>query len=77
LLEEWNEERARRGLPRIQVGVGVNAGEVVAGNMGSRDRLNYTVLGQTVNIASRLCSAAAPGEVLTTAGTLEGAGGGV
>lgn len=48
----------------VEVGIGVAYGELVAGCMGSEDRLNYTVLGDRVNLASRLCSAAGCGEVL-------------
>ena len=40
----------------IEVGIGVASGQALAGRMGSVDRLNYTVLGERVNLASRLCS---------------------
>jgi adenylate cyclase len=50
---------AERGLPPISWGVGVNTGPAVVGNMGSKERLQYTALGDTVNTASRFCSAAA------------------
>lgn len=53
-LDELNRELAAENLPLIGMGVGVHTGEVVAGNMGSENRLNYTVIGDTVNVASRL-----------------------
>lgn len=67
---ELNAGRAARGEAPIRVGVGINAGPAVAGNMGSPGRLNYTVLGESVNVASRLCDAAGPGEILVTAAFL-------
>lgn len=48
----------------LQIGIGVARGDVIAGCMGSEDRLNYTALGTPVNLASRLCGAAGPGECL-------------
>jgi class 3 adenylate cyclase len=50
----------------VRVGVGVAVGEVVMGNMGSHDRMEYTVIGSTVNLASRLCGVAGPGEVIVS-----------
>ena len=49
---------------QIQVGIGLASGQVVAGNMGSADRSNYTVLGERVNLAARLCSVARRGEIV-------------
>ncbi len=61
------EERARLNQTSkyfIRIGIGLATGEVVAGKMGSHDRLNYTVLGKNVNLAARLCSSAGPMEIL-------------
>lgn len=70
-----NARRRERGETDIGLGVGVNTGVVVAGNMGSQDRLNYTVLGDAVNLAARLCSGAGAGEILATKASVEGAAG--
>ena len=55
----------------VEIGVGLAAGEIVSGLMGSEDRLNYTVLGDRVNLAARLCSLAGSGEVLVDEQTAE------
>lgn len=56
---------------QLQVGIGLATGRVLAGNMGSADRSNYTVLGERVNLAARLCSVAARGEIVLGATTRE------
>lgn len=53
-IEAWNVERASRGAPAIKIGVGIHYGPIVAGNIGDERRLEYTVLGDTVNVASRI-----------------------
>ena len=63
-LKVFNVENRPKGWPELKIGIGVNTGDVVAGYIGSVDHLNYTVIGDAVNVAQRLQSIAEPNEIL-------------
>lgn len=65
-LEELNRLLAEEGRQPLAMGIGINTGAVVAGNLGSSDRMNYTVVGLAVNVGSRLVDLAGPGEILVS-----------
>ena len=68
-----NATWADRGLPPFGLGVGLSTGQVAAALLGSRDRVEYTLVGDTVNLASRLCDAARPaGSTVASAATMSG-----
>jgi adenylate cyclase len=56
---------------KLRVGVGVHRGDAVVGNVGTPERMEYTAIGSTVNIASRLCDSARPGEVVASKAVVE------
>jgi class 3 adenylate cyclase len=63
-LEEFNFDRISVGDAPVEVGIGINTGEVVAGYLGSSQTMSYSVIGDTVNTAFRMCAAARPGEII-------------
>jgi class 3 adenylate cyclase/HAMP domain-containing protein len=68
-MDEINAANEADGLPRLAMGIGVNTGSVVVGNIGSERRTKYSVVGADVNFASRLEAVALAGQVLISAAT--------
>lgn len=72
LIGDWNTERQSQDLPAVKIRVGINSGPAVVGNVGTEKRVDYTVLGTSVNIASRLESGVAkPGDLVISQATYE------
>src|SRR5258705_10485585 len=70
-MADVNEAHAQRGLPRFEMGVGINTGEAVVGNIGSEQRAKYAVVGAAVNLASRVEGCTVGGQIFLTTSTLQ------
>jgi adenylate cyclase len=68
-LVEFNRKGLVSGRPEIKFGIGINTGNLMAGYIGSSHTMSYSVIGDTVNTASRLCSAAQPDQILISENT--------
>ena len=66
MVDRLNTERIQTGKIAIHFRIGVNGGEMLAGNMGSDERMQYTVVGEAVNLAARLHSVAERGQIIVT-----------
>jgi adenylate cyclase len=73
-MERVNEKNAQDGLPRVEMGIGLNTGEVVVGNIGSHKRAKYGVVGAAVNLTSRIESFTLGGQVLLSQSTFDALG---
>ena len=70
-IEELSKKRVQEGKDPIAIGIGVSAGEAVAGTVGTENRMEYTVIGDRVNLAARLETVAKPGQILISQWTYE------
>lgn len=73
-MDDVNEILLERGFPPLEMGIGINTGEVVVGNIGSHVRAKYGVVGSAVNLTSRIESYTVGGQILLSEGTLQEAG---
>ncbi len=70
-LIRFNQERHTASKRKIQIGIGINTGRLVAGYIGSSQTMSYSVIGDTVNTAARICSAAKAGQIIISEDTYQ------
>ncbi|MBI3090604.1 MAG: HAMP domain-containing protein [Candidatus Tectomicrobia bacterium] len=70
-LGRFNEEQRRRGMLELQMGIGLNSGEVIVGNIGSPERMKYSAVGTAINLAFRIESSTLGGQVFIGSSTYE------
>ena len=63
-LDKFNQRIIKDGFNPFEIGIGINKGKAVSGNIGSDQQMNYTVIGDTINLGARLCSYAKSGQIL-------------
>jgi class 3 adenylate cyclase len=73
-MEQVNAQNRHHGLPEVEMGIGINTGAVVVGNIGSHRRAKYGVVGRHVNLASRIEAYTVGGQVLISNSTVEAVG---
>jgi len=71
-IQQMSRKRQETDVDKIRVGVGINYGPVILGNMGAKERMDYTVIGATVNLGARLCASAEPGKILIRKDLIDG-----
>ena len=71
MLSVWNKQRVKGKQSLIPVGIGINSGEVVVGSIGSSKTMQYTVIGNAVNVASRLTNIAKAGQIIASHQTIK------
>jgi len=68
-MEDVNRQNKEKGLPLLYMGIGINTGDVIVGNIGSKERAKYGVVGHNINLASRVEGATIGGQILITPST--------